>query len=129
MSGEIPARDFGISYDKLTYDPPANSRADLDPVKQSAPAAPGQEACAFPRQPHKLVNLAGIPVMILTSEASYHAGYDGCTAEFLTRAGVPNDWIKLADRGIHGNGHMMMLEKNNLQIAAVIEDWLGAKIK
>ena len=33
-------------------------------------------------------------------------------------------YIKLADRGIHGNGHMMMLEKNNLDIAGVINGWL-----
>jgi hypothetical protein len=26
--------------------------------------------------------------------------------------------------GIHGNGHMMMLEKNSDQIADVIERWL-----
>ena len=27
--------------------------------------------------------------------------------------------------GIKGNGHMMMMEKNNLQIADLIIDWLG----
>jgi len=34
----------------------------------------------------------------------------------------------LADRGIRGNGHMMMLEKNNLQIAAVMAEWLDTTI-
>jgi hypothetical protein len=38
---------------------------------------------------------------------------------------VRNDFIRLAGRGIRGNGHMMMLEKNNLQIAALIAEWLG----
>ena len=33
-------------------------------------------------------------------------------------------WIKLADVGIHGNDHMMMLEKNNAEIAAVMSKWL-----
>ena len=33
-------------------------------------------------------------------------------------------WIKLADVGIHGNSHVMMLEKNNRQIGAVIGHWL-----
>jgi hypothetical protein len=32
--------------------------------------------------------------------------------------------VHLADRGIHGNGHMMMLEKNSDAIAGVIDDWL-----
>ena len=27
--------------------------------------------------------------------------------------------------GIKGNGHMMMMERNNLQIADLIIDWLG----
>ena len=27
--------------------------------------------------------------------------------------------------GLKGNGHMMMMDKNNLQIADLIIDWLG----
>jgi hypothetical protein len=49
-------------------------------------------------------------------------------AAFLRQAGVENDFVKLADQGIHGNGHFMMLEKNNLQIAAVIADWLARRV-
>jgi len=37
---------------------------------------------------------------------------------------VRNTFIKLADLGIRGNGHMMMLEKNNQAIARVMADWL-----
>ena len=70
-------------------------------------------------------NFRDIPVVIISSEASYHASYDHCTARYLAQAGVKNSFIRLADRGIRGNGHMMMLEKNNLQIAAVIADWLS----
>jgi hypothetical protein len=58
------------------------------------------------------------------SDASYHASCDHCTAAYLTQAGVANIFIHLADRGIHGNGHMMMLEKNSDAIAGVIEGWL-----
>ena len=36
--------------------------------------------------------------------------------------------VKLADLGIHGNGHFMMLEKNSLEIAAVIADWLNKRV-
>jgi len=129
MKGPVPVRDFGMAYDTLTYDPPVTSRADLDPEEEAESQGPGMERCWLPKAPHRLVNLVGVPVMILTSEASYHAGYDQCTSQFLTRAGVTNDWIKLGDRGIHGNGHMMMLEKNNLEIAGVIADWVEAKVK
>ena len=38
-------------------------------------------------------------------------------------------WIKLAEAGIHGNGHMMMLEKNNLEIARLMADWLEKLVR
>jgi hypothetical protein len=41
---------------------------------------------------------------------------------------VPVDFIKLADIGIRGNGHFLMLEKNNMEIAAVIADWMDKRI-
>ncbi len=65
-----------------------------------------------------------VPVLVLTAEASYHANYDHCTVKYLRQAGVQPTWIKLADAGIHGNGHMMMLEKNNLDIARLMAQWL-----
>ena len=43
---------------------------------------------------------------------------------YLTQAGVRNAMIRLGDVGIHGNGHMMMLEQNSDDIAAVMRDWL-----
>jgi hypothetical protein len=36
--------------------------------------------------------------------------------------------LRLGDRGIHGNGHMVMLERNNLQVAAMIAGWLARAI-
>jgi pimeloyl-ACP methyl ester carboxylesterase len=34
------------------------------------------------------------------------------------------DLIYLPEQGITGNSHMLMMEKNNLQIAALIQEWL-----
>ncbi len=48
--------------------------------------------------------------------------------KYLEQAGVHPTWIKLADIGIHGNGHMMMLEKNNRQIAEAILSWLSQSV-
>ena len=39
-------------------------------------------------------------------------------------SGVKPTYIRLADIGIKGNSHVMMLEKNNKEIAAVIAKWL-----
>jgi hypothetical protein len=70
------------------------------------------------------VNLTGTPILVVTSEASYHAPYDQCTVKYLAQAGVKSTHMRLPDVGIHGNGHMMMLEKNSDAIAKAMADWL-----
>jgi hypothetical protein len=72
---------------------------------------------------HKLTHLAGVPILIVLSESSYRAPYDHCTAKWLEQAGVKNSFVRLTDLGIRGNGHMMMLEKNNLEISAFLRRW------
>jgi hypothetical protein len=59
----------------------------------------------------------------------YHQVYDHCTAKYLNQAGVKTEYIRLQDRSIFGNGHMVMLEKNNLQIAGLIDQWLRENVK
>ena len=49
-----------------------------------------------------------MPILVLTSEASYHAPYDHCTVKYLQQAGVKPTFIRLADLGIKGNSHVMM---------------------
>jgi pimeloyl-ACP methyl ester carboxylesterase len=118
-------RPFGLSDVPLTYDPPLTGGAKLEFVRQDKADQPDLVRCWAQKDPaRKLVNLQGIPVVIIMSEASYHAPYDHCTAAYLTQAGVRNTFIHLTDFGIHGNGHMMMLEKNNQAIAKVMADWL-----
>ena len=43
----------------------------------------------------------------------------------LEQAGVHPTWMNLGAMGVHGNGHMMMLEKNNQQIAEMMTRWLS----
>ena len=95
-------------------------------MRADSPRKPDLVRCWRQQEPaRKLVNLAKIPSDRHSSEASYHAPYDDCTAAYLTQAGVPVRHIHLVDLGIHGNGHMMMIEKNNQAIAAVMADWLN----
>ena len=47
----------------------------------------------------------------------------------LKQAGVPVTFIRLEEKGIKGNGHMVMYEKNNLEIAALLLDWAKKNIK
>lgn len=130
VTNENKARPWGIADIRLTYDPPAKTASDLAAVREPKPDGPDLTACwkqADP--PRRLVNLQGIPILIVTTESSYHAFFDHCTAKFLTQAGVKNTFVRLADQGIRGNGHMVMLEKNSLQVAAYLQKWMSANIK
>jgi len=116
---------YGLGVVPLTYDPPLKPGETLVFVRQQKPDAPSLVRGWLQAEPARtLPNLAKVPILILMAEASYHAAYDHCTAAYLTQAGVPNTFIRLADIGIRGNGHMMMLEKNSDEIAGVIERWL-----
>lgn len=124
------ARPHGISRGHLTFDPPVTPESPLACMLQSEPDAPDLVRGWLQVEPaRKLVNLAGIPIVILAGESSYHAPYDHVTSKFLTQAGVANTFIRLEDVGIRGNGHMMMLEKNNGEVAKLISDWLDAHVR
>ncbi|MBV8845920.1 MAG: alpha/beta fold hydrolase [Bryobacterales bacterium] len=118
-------RPWGITADPLQYSPRAEKASDLAIVRQAKADAPDLSRCWLQREPaRQLPNLQKMPILILTAEASYHAPYDHCTVKYLEQSGVHPKWIKLANEGIQGNGHMMMLEKNNEAIASLISRWL-----
>jgi pimeloyl-ACP methyl ester carboxylesterase len=119
------ARPWGPASDHLAYDPPVKDPSDLAPEREAEPQAQELQRCWFASTAHKLPHLIGVPVMIVTAEASMHAMYDHCTSQYLRRAGVANDLVRLGEHGIHGNGHMMMIEKNNLEVARLIADWIS----
>ena len=117
----------GLGDIPIAYDPPLGPDRKLEFVRADVSIRPELVRCWRQQEPaHRLVNLIKIPVLIVTSQASYHAPYDDCTAAYLTQAGVPIRHLHLADLGILGNGHMMMIEKNNQAIAAIMLDWLEA---
>jgi pimeloyl-ACP methyl ester carboxylesterase len=76
----------------------------------------------------KLINFRRIPILILTAEASFEFPTAHCNKILLDQAGVEHDFVQLSELGIHGNGHFLMHEKNNLQIAGVIADWLRKRV-
>jgi pimeloyl-ACP methyl ester carboxylesterase len=122
------ARSWGPTSIPLAYDPPAKAAADLAIVRQEKADGADLARCWEQKAPaRQLPKLQGIPILILTAEASYHAPYDHCTVKYLEQAGVHPTWVKLADAGIRGNGHMMMLEKNNREIAGLMAEWLSKK--
>ena len=123
------AKPFGLTYAPITYDPPVHGVEDFNLVRQENPNSPDVARCWLPKEPnHKLVNFQTIPTLQMSAEASFGAPTAHCNAAFLKQIGVPVDFVRLADIGIHGNGHFLMLEKNNLEIAGVIADWLNRRV-
>ena len=119
------ALPYGITSVPLAYAPAVTDASPMQFEKDQTADGPGLVTCWHQKPPaRQLPNLQKLPILVLTSEASYHAPYDHCTVRYLQQAGVHPTAIRLADLGIRGNSHVMMLEKNNLEIAAVIAGWL-----
>ena len=116
---------YGLGNTPLEYMPAVTAGSPLDFVQQEKPERPDLSRCWLQKEPARKLPLVGErPVMLLEAEASFYAGYNHCNVAYLRQAGVPVEFIKLADIGIKGNGHMMMMEKNSDDIARVIADWL-----
>ena len=121
--------NYGISHLPLTFDPPVSGPQDLELELHPAPNPEWIDGYLQKEPARQLPRLREIPAVVVTSEASYHAPYDYWTAAFLQQAGVDAEYLPLESIGIRGNGHMMMLEKNNLEVAAVLDDWIGTHVK
>jgi pimeloyl-ACP methyl ester carboxylesterase len=123
-------RPYGITTIPITYSPAVTDPAQLTFTLQATPDRDDLVRCRLQTAPaRQLPTLQRIPIVIVASEASYHAGYDHCTSKYLTQAGVANTFVRLEDVGIHGNGHMMMIEKNNAQVVAFLERWISANVR
>ena len=113
-------KPYGITDIPLTYDPPPD--AGDAPLPTETLTSPDGQQWKLQAQPaRRLVKVSKVPVVLVTAEASYHAAYDEFTVEFLRQAGIKVEWLRLVDHGIKGNGHMMFMELNNLEIARLIE--------
>jgi pimeloyl-ACP methyl ester carboxylesterase len=72
--------------------------------------------------------LTGKRVLVITGtdDLDHSREADGAIVTWLKEHGAKADFCFLADRGIVGNGHMLMLEQNSDEIAGIILDWLEA---
>jgi pimeloyl-ACP methyl ester carboxylesterase len=128
--GTGKARAWGPTDIPITYAPPVSDPHDLAVEREAEADGPDLFVCWMQKAPaRRLANLTGIPVVVVAAEASYHQVYDHCTAKYLNQAGVETEYIRLQDKGIAGNGHMVMLEKNNLDIARLLDEWLQRNVR
>ena len=128
--GTGKARAWGPTDVALTYNPPVKDPSEISAKRDEKPDGPNMFLCWMQAAPaRQLINLKSIPTVVISAEASYHQLYDNCTVKYLNQAGMKVDWMPLQNKDIHGNGHMVMIEKNNLAIAKVIDDWVVENVK
>jgi pimeloyl-ACP methyl ester carboxylesterase len=120
-----PGHIWGLTNFPLHYDPPVKDASELQTVQEAQADGPGLVPCWIQKEPaHKLIHLEGIPVLNVSSQASYHRPYARCVAKWLNQAGVKTEYVRLEDVGLPGNGHQMMSEKNSAGIAKFFMQWL-----
>jgi alpha-beta hydrolase superfamily lysophospholipase len=116
----------------VEYDPPVTDPAQLKTKRvnpSEADAKLGVQPFLLQEEPaRKLKNWQGIPICLVTAEGSFALpGSPGALA-YLKQAGCTAEELRLADHGIHGNGHLMMGEKNNREVLQPILDWITKNV-
>jgi hypothetical protein len=123
--GNTPAFAFGLTDLPIAYTPSAGANAELIETAIEPAIDAEHNECIMQKSPAKqLTNLAKIPELVVTGEASFHAPYDYCTVKYLQQAGVEVEFADLGKEGIKGNGHMFFMERNSLVIAERVWGWL-----
>jgi pimeloyl-ACP methyl ester carboxylesterase len=121
---------WGLSDVPVAYDPPVSDPAQIK-LKRVTPEenVPGINPYNLQEEPaHKLKNLLNIPVVLVTSEGSFASPGSPGAAAYLKQAGVKAEELRLVNQNIHGNGHMMMVEKNNREVLNAILRWVDANV-
>lgn len=87
---------------------------------------------SVPLTQDQITQLAKIPTLILYGDhlsGGFLKSYADCHDTYLPQilaAGGDITFVSLPDMGIKGNSHMMMLDKNNLDIADIVMGWIDS---
>jgi hypothetical protein len=88
----------------------------------------------------QISSLAKIPTMVMFGDhlgdvqggpANWANSFDTCQkfVQRVTAAGGDAEMLHLPAMGIHGNSHMLMQDRNNLQLADLILDWIDTHVE
>jgi pimeloyl-ACP methyl ester carboxylesterase len=120
--------NWGLAAAPIAYDPPVadpselqtvtEEREDFGPVPLTLQAEPAR----------RLPNLSRFPIAVVTAEASMFLAFDRHLVAFLEQGGCDVELVRLADHGVHGNGHGMMLERNHAEVLGVLTSWVTGKL-
>ena len=89
----------------------------------------------------QIKTLATLPILVIFGDyrdtptglptyPTWQARFEGCQAMIgrLTKAGGQAQMLAPPDRGIRGNSHMIMQDRNHLQIADFILQWIDERV-
>src|SRR5579871_2700165 len=90
--------------------------------------------------PSQISALAKIPTLVMFGDhlddvkagpANWANSFQGCQkfVEQVKAAGGDAEMMHLPEMGIHGNSHMLMQDRNNLQLADLLLDWIDAHVE
>jgi pimeloyl-ACP methyl ester carboxylesterase len=120
---------WGMSTIPVAYDPPVKDVSELKLVDVPSPEE-GVAPYKLQAEPaRKLKNLQGIPIVIVTAEGSFNSPGNPGAVAYFKQAGCLAEELRLTKLGIHGNGHMMMVERNNRQVLQPILDWMSKTVE
>jgi pimeloyl-ACP methyl ester carboxylesterase len=99
-------------------------------------------SCPATYTPEQIATLATVPILVVFGDhrdtptgiptlPSWQTRFEACQALIgrLKSAGGQAEMLNPPDRGIRGNSHMIMQDKNHLQIADLILQWLGERVR
>ncbi len=119
---------WGMSTIPVAYDPPVSDASEIKTKRVESPE-PGVNAYLLQEEPaRKLKNLQNIPIVIVTAEASFASPGNPGGVAYFKQAGCKAEEMRLVTLGIHGNGHMMMVEKNNREVLKPILAWIDKNV-
>jgi len=98
-------------------------------------------ACTTTMSPKQLREMAKIPILVMFGDhlgdvqgrfaSLWTTNFDTCRqfVQQVTAAGGNAELMHLPKLGIKGNSHMLMQDKNNLQLADLIIAWIDQRIE
>src|SRR5215510_7773064 len=129
-SGFSGGNRWGMSTIPVAWDPPVKDPAEIK-TRWVADAEIDGGGYFLQEEPaHKLPNWRDVAVLTVTSAAGAASPGNPGAPAFLKQAGVRvAEELRLANAGINGNSHMMMIEKNHREVLQPILDWLDKNVR
>jgi pimeloyl-ACP methyl ester carboxylesterase len=120
---------WGLSTIPVTWDPPVTSPSEIKTVLTPSNEKDIADYFLQAEPARKLPKLKEVKVLTVTAPASQAAPGNPGQVAFLKQAGVFAEEYRVErDGNLHGNSHMMMVEKDHRDVLQPILTWLDRNV-